>query len=44
MPDKFTKEASRKDIIIGEIECGGFAICELNDIIDACIKAVEKEE
>jgi len=34
-------EKSRADIIIFEIECGGFAQDELESIIDACEDAIE---
>ena len=37
------EERSRSEIIMHEIECGGFTESELNDIIKSCEKAIEEE-
>jgi len=37
-------ERSRADIILDEIHSGGFAICELDNIINACVKEIENIE
>jgi len=37
------EEMSRTEIILNEIESGGFAVCELDEIIDACVKAREEK-
>ena len=36
MKNQDKKEKSRAEIIIHELKCGGFADCELNEIIKAC--------
>ena len=37
------EERSRTQIITDEIECGGFTRDELNEIIDACDKALAEK-
>lgn len=38
-----TKEKSRTELIIDELESGGFTEDELNEIIDACESEISKK-
>ena len=42
--EKEDGEMSRAEVIIYELRCGGFAMCELEEISDELNKAIEVKE